>query len=518
MEQFMDQVKIIVRFLVTYRFWISVSVAAIFSGVAYLLGSGPVKKQTETATAAIETSAKNVKQFSSPGLPNAQYKPAIDEKTEVLIKDVNAAWRTLYNRQVPLLTWPENVQDDFRKWGRRWPENVDAGTVTIAIVNYADAYPAYIEKLYKICKPYDLVKGEEGVVLAPPAETLLRPAVFPPGKPPDINKVWSTQERHWTQRTLLEVIAAVNKNAKNWDQAIIKQIQEMEVGSLIAQDQRSMAAGDELIEAEPIMAPGAEEEAVEEAAPVGGLGRGRDEDDSFMGGGANAASASVFYIDKGQYKIMPVYLAVLIDQEKIQNLLVELENSPMSVQVMDYEMARPSERVIKPDLEAGIYNSFGSMGMMGGRGMGRRGDMMSTRGFGGGNYGMAGQAGFGARRRGRGDEMGGRGDMMGGGFGGAGMQSPQHGTNLRGVDPKKKREALQKRMEEKQAGPSLFDPYFNIVEVKIYGQARFYNPPPPISEEEPSPGDSEGAPDAAAEPPADAAAAETKAETAAPGE
>jgi hypothetical protein len=30
----------------------------------------------------------------------------------------------------------------------------------------------------------------------------------------------------------------------------------------------------------------------------------------------------------------------------------------------------------------------------------------------------------------------------------------------------------------------LFDPYYNIVEVKIYGQARFYNPPP--SEEEAS--------------------------------
>lgn len=251
-----------------------------------------------------------------------------------------------------------------------------------------------------------------------------------------------------------------------------------------------------------------------------------------MGGGANAASASVFYIDKGQYKIMPVYLAVLIDQEKIQNLLVELENSPMSVQVMDYEMARPSERVIKPDLEAGIYNSFGGMGMMGGRGMRGRGDMMGGRGF-GGMAGMGGPAAFGGRMRGRGDMMGGRGrgDMMGGGFGGTGLQSPQHGTDLRGTNRSKTREELQKRMEEKKAGPSLFDPYFNIVEVKIYGQARFYNPPPPISEEEPSPGESEAAPDADAETPADAktapaeapaaaeaAPAEAKAAPAAPGE
>jgi hypothetical protein len=501
MEQFMDQVKIIVRFLVTYRFWISVCIAAILSGVAYFLGSGPVKDKTKTATANIEKAEKDVKQFSLPGLPNAQYKPLVDEKTEVLTQDVNAAWRTLYDRQVPLLTWPENVQDDFRKWGRGWPEGVDPGIVQLAITAYAHAYPAYIEKLYKICKPYDLEKEEEGVVLAPPAAALLRPAVFPPGKPPDLGKVWSTQERHWTQRTLLEVIAAVNKDAKNWDEAIIKQILEMEVGSLLAQDQRSIAAADELIEAEPIMAPG-EEEMVEEEMPAAGGRGGRGDDEGFMpGGGAMGASASVFYIDKGQYKIMPVYLAVLIDQEKIQNLLVELENSPMSVQVMDYEMSRPSERVIKPDLEAGIFNSFGSMGMRGGRGMrsgmmGRRDEMEG--GQFGGNFGGRGAM-----------MMRGRGMSEGRGFGGQGTQPDRQGTDRRALDPKKKREALNKMMEERQAGPSLFDPYFNIVEVKIYGQARFYNPPPSETEEEPSPGDPGAAPadaNAAAEAPAPAPA------------
>ncbi len=33
---------------------------------------------------------------------------------------------------------------------------------------------------------------------------------------------------------------------------------------------------------------------------------------------------------------------------------------------------------------------------------------------------------------------------------------------------------------------SIHDPYFNIVEVTIYGQARFYNPPPPKTPAEPS--------------------------------
>ena len=45
--------------------------------------------------------------------------------------------------------------------------------------------------------------------------------------------------------------------------------------------------------------------------------------------------------DKGQYKILPILMSVLIDQDHIQDLLVELENSPMSIQVMDFEMQRP---------------------------------------------------------------------------------------------------------------------------------------------------------------------------------
>ena len=42
---------------------------------------------------------------------------------------------------------------------------------------------------------------------------------------------------------------------------------------------------------------------------------------------------------------------------------------------------------------------------------------------------------------------------------------------------------------EAAKGPSLFDPYFNIVEVKVYGQARFYNPPPDEPAAEPSLGE-----------------------------
>ena len=41
-------------------------------------------------------------------------------------------------------------------------------------------------------------------------------------------------------------------------------------------------------------------------------------------------------------------MSVLLDQNDIQDYLVAFENSPMSIQIMDFEMAKPATRVTKP--------------------------------------------------------------------------------------------------------------------------------------------------------------------------
>ena len=65
-------------------------------------------------------------------------------------------------------------------------------------------------------------------------------------------------------------------------------------------------------------------------------------------------------------------MSVLLDQNDIQEYLVAFENSPMAVQIMDFEMAKPATRVTKPfqgeefklALEQGTVP--GMMGMYGG--------------------------------------------------------------------------------------------------------------------------------------------------------
>jgi len=540
----MEQVKEFLRQVIKYRFWISIGVAALFALIAYMVGSRPIRAKAEDETKKITAALTDVKQYTSPTIPTPEYKPIVDEKTQVLGKDVSSAWKTLYDRQAPLLTWPETVQERFRKWGRQWPKDEDAGRVNLAIVDYIEAYKDYVTMVYKTFKPFEYETGN-GIVAAPPEEVLLRPAVFQVEHLPNMGKIWSAQERLWMQRTVLEVVAEVNKNAKSWDDAIIKQIEALEVGNPRAQDQRSVAKGEVLEPAADILAPGEEEAAATAAAGGGGGGTGSSAAASMaagmmgglkgrgdamggggmsmmMGGGGGMGSTAkeaetVHYVkyenDKGQYKILPILITVLIDQDHIQDFLVELENSPMSIQVMDIELNRPQARVTKPEkgetmaggYSAGMMGFGGAMSAMMSRMRGAEGAGMGMMGYGGMGAAMQGQMAMAAR-------MGG----MGGMGMGTGATPTRKGTDVRNVDRKEKRKEKDKAIEQVK-GPSLFDPHFDIVQVTVYGQARFFNPPPVDEQAQSSLGDTAAAPAAGSTPAGSPAATPTAAATSASG-
>jgi hypothetical protein len=488
----MDQLKEILRQAIKYRFWIAVGVSALLPVIAYFLGAGAIQLQAETQANIITAADKDVIQYSS-GVPvNKDYKPLVSEKTEVLTQDVQNTWKKLYNSQKDLLKWPDTVHERFTKWGRAWPDPTvaDASAVHAAIIDYIEAYPKVVTDVYKSCNPFDPETGK-GVVAAPPEDGLLRPAKYDQSKPPSLGKVWGDQERLWVQRALLEVVAAVNKSAKDWDGAIIKQINIVNVGSASAQDQRSIAKGEQPEKAPDVDDPNKPAAAADSTAggdnspmasmamyakSMGGMG---------MGGSGGGQTEDVYYIhtDSSQFKIMPVQLSVQIEQSRIQDLLVALENSPMNVQVMDFEMGRPQARVTKPEKGS---NMMGMMGMYGGNQMGE----MMMRGY------MKGMSGFGgnfSRSMMGAGEMSGMYSSMMGGMGGMGAAAPERkGKDIRSEDLAKKRREQEKAVKSVNVS-ALHDPYFNIVEVTIYGQARFFNPPPPEPATEPSQSEAAGA-------------------------
>src|SRR5258708_37436969 len=128
-QQVADQLKLAVKWSVRNRFWIALGLSALLPMIGYLIGSGPIKEETKKEVTKIKSADSGVKPYTQSGIPNDQWKPLIDEKKEVVSKDVNKAWDKLYAVQAPLLTWPALVQHKFREWARKWPETVDLAAV-----------------------------------------------------------------------------------------------------------------------------------------------------------------------------------------------------------------------------------------------------------------------------------------------------------------------------------------------------------------------------------------------------
>jgi len=531
----MDQVKIYLKIAVANRFWILCVVAALMPMIGYLAGNGKIKTQTEAKAKDIESAYKGVDPYKSGKIPNPDWKSLAEKQTTKLTGEINVAWKKLYERQAPLLKWPlDRVEEKFRAWGRRHPETKEASTddVQLIIQDYVNFHPEYVTSIYKSFRPFDFEKGT-GVIVSPAEKGLLRPQTFDITKAPKLTEIWKEQEKLWVSQALLTVIDQVNKNAKSWEQAPIKQIVRIEVACEGAQDPMSQTKGVTLIDAPAILAPGEEAAVAEEGGAaggaeggmaammgmMGGMGGGKGGMRESMGemggggmgggmggGGTSTAPDIVKFlappegVENPPYFIVPIMVTTLIEQDKIADLLVELENSPMAIQVMSLDFSKPSVKVRKPEKGdssmLGYGGSTGMMGMMGGmgRGGGMREGAEGMEGMMGGMSAMGGMGG-GMGRGGMGGMAGGMEGMMGGMGGGA--AETKKGVDVRSKDRRKERESAEKNLA-KRARFSLQDPYYNVVEVSVYGQARFYVPPPP-----PVAVESEG--DAATEPAAEGA-------------
>jgi hypothetical protein len=482
----MDQLKVILRQCVKYRFWIAVGISLLLPLIGYFVGAGTINAETTKREGEIKQAKEGVSKYTSGVVVNHQYQPEAAKKKEVLVQDVDETWRKLFASQEPLLKWPVEVQERFRKWGRKYPEDVDRNQVQTTLIDYAVAYPSFVENIYKIFKPFNYEDGT-GIVVAPDAKVLLAQSEFSQDAPPDMTKVWSEQERLWVVTALLDVVAKVNDGvgAKDWEGAVVKQINLLEVGSPLDQDQESMAKGETLLPPDSLMPAGGAAPAAPPTVPSApGGGESRPGMGGGMGGPANAPSNEVYYIktDSQQFKTLPIRMSVLVDQARLQNFLVGLENSPMAIVVSEVEFAKPLAAVSKPAI--GEKTSFAMGGSRMGSG-GRADEMMMGSG-GAAARAMAGSMG----RRAPGPGMGGGAEagMAGRGGMGAPGASTKGGVDNRGKNDakaradreKKEKDAANKKDEKK------IDQYYNVIEVTVYGRARFYLAPPAPPQTQPS--------------------------------
>ena len=250
------------------------------------------------------------------------------------------------------------MRNASRNGAGAYPDNVAGNEIESAIRDYVNAYPDYVKKVYEVIRPWDSKTGT-GVVVTRPLEGLLFPAAFSADAPPTLKQIWDAQEKIWLQHTLLEVVNTVNKNSKSWDDAIIKQISAIDVGVESAMDQTWLAEKEETrdkLKTAPEILPG-NPPPVEEKADAKSE---KDPQAMMRSVGSNSDPNEVSYLEPGggQYRLFPIYLSVTIDQRHLNDLFHALRNSPMAIQVKEVEIARPEERVKRP--EKGEETAFGS--------------------------------------------------------------------------------------------------------------------------------------------------------------
>ena len=526
----MDQLKVFLRQCVTYRFWIAVGISLLLPAIGYFVGVGPIVKAKDDMEKSIKTVKADITKYTTPGIVNSQYQPIVQQKNAALTEDIDESWRKLRSLQEPLLRWPEEVEAKFNRWGRAYPTTVDRSEVTRTLIDYTHVYPNFVSKIYQVFRPFNYEDGT-GIVVAPDEKTLLRPAPFSDDNPPELSKVWAEQERLWVVTALLDSVAKINDTvkAKDWSGAIVKQLNLVEVGSQSDQDQKSMAEGIPLVPADVLAAPdgsGAPAAAAAAAPPTPGGMAGMMAGMGGPGGPAGPAAATdeVYYIktDSTKFKSLPFKMVVLVDQNRLPDFLVGLENSPLTIRIDEAELSRPAAAVTKPEIGERTANFGMSGGLAGMMGMG--GKMMGggddVRGPGGGAGGAAAQN---MLRGGGGGGMSpgampntnmSRGGMMGPMGGGGGAASS--GTDQRGVNKMQERKDKEKADKSKKNDKPRVETYTNVVEVTVYGQARFYLAPPPKAADGSSPGSVPAAGGAAPAPAAPTPPATPAAPSAAP--
>ena len=79
----MDQLKEILRQAIKYRFWIAVGISALLPIIAYVARLGPDQEEGRGRDRRDHSRREGRQAVRLGDVPNGQYKPIVDEKTEV---------------------------------------------------------------------------------------------------------------------------------------------------------------------------------------------------------------------------------------------------------------------------------------------------------------------------------------------------------------------------------------------------------------------------------------------------
>lgn len=329
----MDQVKKVGEFLWTYRFWFALGLVLLLAFATYPSGSQALMARTKARISQLNSVYSNVERYRSGAtFPNRDWVEAAGKKKETVVEVVGNVWEEIYRDQEKLMTWPEDVADRF--FGKPFGSDLtDKELRNTMLVRYRRAFPEYVLDTYDMIEPLELtaegkIKGRVDCDIG-----LIGRAVWT--RTPTSLEAWLAQEELWVQRAIFKAIAQCNQGYEGWSKAPVRKLNAIALGEKALDSQARQAQTQLQSYGDP-------------GGPAGG------------GGGQNLDPAR--YLEKTpQYRTLPVFVSLMVDQMQIPRVLAILSGADFGFTIHQVNILTP----VGFDVPQ-VFQETGSLGERGG--------------------------------------------------------------------------------------------------------------------------------------------------------
>jgi hypothetical protein len=398
----MDKVKLYFELARKHHFWVLCGIAAVAGLVAWYLSSGKLVAEFKANSQTIDSTFASLKSASAAtDQPHDGWAEGQNKETNAVAQDVLSAWKALYQEQKEkVFVWPKDLSQDFLDAANQL---TDPNAVIPRKLReyYQSMVKQQVDHLADIvdAAPLEEIRGgnapeqEHSVDWAQNSQQEIEQS-FDWTERPSTLLIKYAQEELWVYQALCNVIKSANEGSTGSHDAIIQEINAMDIAYNAVEDAPG-GAGQNRVES--ITASGA-------SAPgppgvgggPGGSGNSRPDPKtrgkreaargSFSfgpgGGEAGAASAnpddlwkSYRYINPdgtpktaadvdggaGEFNLMPFRLLLKMDSRYIDKLLVAFRNSDLPFEVQQVRI-NPEHTAAASSGGGGRFARSGPMG------------------------------------------------------------------------------------------------------------------------------------------------------------
>lgn len=361
----MDKIKPILAEVKKYHFWVLTVLVVVIGIFGWLRASNSLQSQYETNSGKLQSYRQQLQGIvSKQAHPNEQINNAILEQTKQQSQLVRQLWTQLYEHQKEqVLSWPEELPPQFRgeverlRFGddirrvlrplyqnyvetefRRLPEIVDVSSDSLRAVDGQRSRSQPGANVNRAGREDEPEQQESFLVYWEDFATIAQGLRSVSEREPTSLMIWLTQEDLWVYKTLLNIIADTNDGASGHHDAIVKSIEQLQVGreAALADSTKGRIFVPQTAEGMMPSEPTPEPDAMEFGRPEGELqdlgkqwldSRYLDDNGEPIRGDPIAAN------QLGVLKRLPIRMRLEMDQRELPRLIAHCANAPLPVEV-----------------------------------------------------------------------------------------------------------------------------------------------------------------------------------------